>query len=120
MLARTGRPAEQIAVRHASAGECAAQTRLDGVISQKAGKVHVRCSFLGLYFALYHSSITDFPPLCYCFFSTRKNRQGTESLPACLALHLPSEKACDGLHEPLLRLAERRRAVLAQKQDAAH
>ena len=61
--------------------------------------------------SVYHPSGTS---------GTRKNRQGTESLPACSALHLPSEKARDGLHEPLLRLAERGRAVLAQKQDAAH
>ena len=37
-----------------------------------------------------------------------------------LLFHLPSKKACDGLHETLLSLPERRSAVLAQKQDAAH
>ena len=67
MLAGADGPADQIAVCHASAGKRAAQTRLHGIIAQKAGKVHIRCSFLGLYFALYHS-ITDFPPLRHYFF----------------------------------------------------
>ena len=39
---------------------------------------------------------------------------------ASLALHLPAEKSGDGLHELLLGLVERGRAVLGQKQHAAH